>query len=296
LTPGGCVVDDAGVEAKEDNKGVLYLVATPIGNTEDLSPRAKRVLSEVSLIAAEDTRHTRQLLSSCGIQNELISYREQNHAKVADRLLEHCARGQDVALVSDAGTPGISDPGQRLVAEAIERGIPVIPIPGPVAAMTALCASGLPTDRFLFVGFLPRKSGSLRKLFEELCVESATLIFYESPRRVGETLKIMAEVFGARKAVLARELTKVHETLDRGSLPELAERYREGTLGEVTLLVEGAMPGPRSAPKELSEIIRALRSGKSLRTSEIASLLAPLCGLDRKAVYSLVVDKEKSNL
>jgi 16S rRNA (cytidine1402-2'-O)-methyltransferase len=268
--------------------GALYLVSTPIGNLEDLSPRARRVLQSVRWIAAEDTRHTRQLMSACDLHTPLISYREQNHRQAAARILECCRAGEDVALVSDAGTPGISDPGQALVAEAVVQGVPVVPVPGPVAALVALSASGLPSDRFLFLGFLPRKPGSLRAVLESVRGEQGSLVMYESPHRVAQTLTVLASVLGPRNAVVARELTKRFEDFQRGTLTELAQRFAAGTRGEVVLVVQGAGGKPEEAvpaPSQVDELIAALRQGTALGAGDVARVLEPLCGLPRRELY-----------
>jgi len=284
-------------EAKTDagSAGTLYLVATPIGNLADLSARAAEVLGAARLVAAEDTRHTRKLLANKGIEAELISYREQNHRRAAERLLAVLEQGGDVALVSDAGMPGISDPGQALVAEAVARGFTVVPVPGPCAAVAALAGSGLPTDRFVFLGFLPRKPGAQRRVLEGLAAEPGSLVIYESPKRVGRTLAALAEVLGERRAVVVRELTKVHETFDRGSLAELAARYADGTRGEVTLVVEGAGEGrerPPASAAELTALIEALRGPGGLPASRIAALLSPLFAVDRREIYRLAAGEE----
>jgi len=281
--------------ARSGDRASLYLVATPVGNLEDITLRALRVLSEVGLVAAEDTRHTRKLLSHHGIQAELLSYREQNHERAAGRILENLQRGDDVALVADAGTPGISDPGQRLVEEVIEAGFWVVPLPGACAAVCALAASGLATDRFLFKGFLPRKPGALRRAIEDLAGEPSTLVFYESPRRLGATLEAMAEVLGDRPAVVCRELTKVHETFDRATLSELAARYADGARGEITLVVAGSQGGPARIPEELRTIAEALRTGRRLAARDAARLLGRLSGAGRNAVYALLMGGEQED-
>jgi 16S rRNA (cytidine1402-2'-O)-methyltransferase len=280
---------------KSDSNGSLYLVATPIGNLKDITLRALEVLASVQLIAAEDTRHTRKLLSAHDIKTPLMSYREQNHASAARRMLRRLRAGDDVALVSDAGTPGISDPGQAMVAAAVEQGIKVVPVPGPSAVVAALAASGLPTDQFLFIGFLPRKAGALRALIEKLSSVDQSLVFYESPRRLGKTLDIMAGILGPRQAVVVRELTKVHEEFDRGTLEELANRYRLGARGEVTLVVAPADRDSAEVAPALAApagVIRALHAGKRLSAAEIARLL----GLKRSEVYAqLIRDKEEEH-
>ncbi len=273
--------------------GKLFLVATPIGNLQDVSLRAIEVLGRVELIAAEDTRHSRKLLASHGIAAELISYREQNHARAAARILAHLEGGADVALISDAGMPGISDPGQALVATAVERGLQVVPVPGPCAAVSAVAASGLPSERFLFIGFLPRKRGALGRALADLAGEPGSLVFYESPRRVGKTLAAMAEAFGPRRAVVVRELTKIHETFDRGTLPELAERYADGARGEITLVVAGAAGPSLAGADDLRPLVEALRAGQRLPPSRIAALLAPLTDLPKRDIYALACQDEE---
>lgn len=219
--------------------GTLYIVATPIGNLEDITLRALRILKEVDLIACEDTRQTRKLLSRYSFSRPLISYFEHNKLTRGEVILERLIRGENVALVSDAGTPGISDPGYHLIVAAVEKGIPVVPIPGPSAAIAALSAAGLPTDRFLFVGFLPQKEGKRRRLLESLAGEEGSVVFYESPFRVRKTLLLLKEVLGDRRSVLVHELTKVHEGFIRGRLSDLAGREIVEK-GEWIILVEGA--------------------------------------------------------
>ncbi len=271
----------------------MYLVATPIGNLGDLSPRAAEILGAVSLIAAEDTRHTRKLLSAHDLATELLSYREQNHARVLQRILERLEKGLDVALVSDAGTPGISDPGQALVAAAVTRGLRVSPVPGACAAVAALAASGLPSDRFLFVGFPPRKTGALRRWAEGLAREPGSLVLYESPQRIGKTLAVLAELWPERRAVLARELTKLHEEMDHGELPELASRWDKEVKGELVLVVEGIgedASEERLAPalERLMPLAAALRDGGALSAKDTARLLADCLDVDKRQAYALV--------
>ena len=219
--------------------GTLYLVATPIGNLEDLTHRATRILNEVSLIACEDTRHTRKLLTHYGITTRTISYHEHNERERADQLLAGLKDGDSVAIVSDAGTPGISDPGFRLVQQAIENQIRVVPVPGASALVNALVASGLPTDEFFFGGFLPSRAGPRRARLKSLEAIPATLIFYEAPHRLTATLRDAAEILGPRQAVVARELTKLHEEIARGSLGEMAERYAsQNVRGEIVLVID----------------------------------------------------------
>ena len=221
-------------------KGTLYIVSTPIGNLEDITLRALRILKEVDLIAAEDTRHTLLLLRHFGIQKPLTSYFEGNELKKREWILSRLNQGDRIALVSDAGTPGISDPGFRLIRIAIENQVPIIPVPGPSAAITALSVSGLPTDAFLFKGFLPHKSKKRRDLLKELENARETIIFYESPHRISETLRDILEILGDREIVLTRELTKIHEEILRGRVNEVQTKIVERQLkGEITLVVEG---------------------------------------------------------
>ncbi len=219
--------------------GDLYVVPTPIGNLEDISLRALRVLRSVNLIAAEDTRHSRKLLNHFQIDTRMTSYHEHNKQMKIGALLDFLASG-DVAIITDAGTPGISDPGYELIAGAIDAGIRVIALPGANAITTSLSASGLPTDRYRFYGFPPRKDGELREFLREKADHPETLIFYESPNRLVKTLAVMREVFGERQAVVGLEVTKLFEEFARGTLGELVEHFsREPIRGEVTLMVHG---------------------------------------------------------
>jgi len=221
-------------------KGTLYIVSTPIGNLEDITLRALRILKEVDLIAAEDTRHTGLLLRHFGIQKPLTSYFEGNELKKREFILSRLKQGDQIALVSDAGTPGISDPGFRLIQLVIENQIPVVPIPGPSAVITALSVSGLPTDAFLFKGFLPHKSQKRRNLLKQLEETKETLIFYESPHRLTETLKDILDILGDRDMVLTRELTKIYEEILRGKVSEVQNLIAERKLkGEITLVISG---------------------------------------------------------
>jgi 16S rRNA (cytidine1402-2'-O)-methyltransferase len=221
-------------------KGSLYIVSTPIGNREDITLRALHILKEVDLIAAEDTRHTILLLRHFGIQTPLTSYFEGNELKKKEFILSKLKQGHRVALVSDAGTPGISDPGFRLIQTAIENQIPIIPIPGPSAVITALSVSGLPTDAFLFKGFLPHKSKKKKDFLQQLEWIRETLIFYESPHRLSETLNDIFDILGDREMVLTRELTKVYEEVIRGKVSEIQTQIGERKLkGEITLVISG---------------------------------------------------------
>lgn len=219
--------------------GTLYIVATPIGNLQDMTFRAVEVLRSVGVIACEDTRQTKKLLNHFGISNKLVSYHEHNEAERAEELMESLRSGLSVAVVSDAGTPGINDPSFRIVRRAIEAGIDVVPIPGAVAFVNAVVASGLPTDSIFFAGFLPSKRSERRKRFSELAAVAATLVFYESPRRIAAALNDAHEVLGDRHAVVARELTKLHEEFTRGRLSELISKFSSATVkGEIVLLID----------------------------------------------------------
>lgn len=221
--------------------GTLYLVATPIGNLEDMTFRAVHILKEVGCIAAEDTRQTRKLLTHFGISGTLLSYHEHNKQKSGPQLLERLEAGENVALVSDAGLPAISDPGAELVAEAAERGIPVVPIPGANAALSALIASGLPTDTFTFLGFLPREKKKAAAVLAQWKTHQATLILYEAPHRITATLKLMLTHWGNRRITLARELTKRYEEFMRGTIEGCIEQLEsEGPVGEYCIVVEGS--------------------------------------------------------
>jgi 16S rRNA (cytidine1402-2'-O)-methyltransferase len=253
--------------------GTLYIVATPIGNLEDITHRALRVLRDVDIIACEDTRHTRKLLNHYSIKTKVISYHDHNERERAVELLKALASGENVAIVSDAGTPSISDPGFRLVKEASTQGITVVALPGPTALIAALVASGLPTDEFFFAGFLPARSGARRARLAELRELPATLIFYEAPHRIAATLRDALDMLGERAAVVARELTKIHEEILRGRLSELAERFgsEEKARGEIVLLIDR------------TQIESELNNAGAIRS--IANLVAEFeaAGLDHRA-------------
>lgn len=221
--------------------GTLYVVSTPIGNLEDLTYRAVRVLSEVDLIACEDTRHSQKLLNHYGIKAKTVSYHEHNERDRAEELIGKIQSGLDVAIVSDAGTPGISDPGFRVVRMALEAELKVVPIPGPTALVSALVASGLPSDEFFFAGFLPARAGARRSRLAELARIPSTLVFYEAPHRMAASLKDAREILGEREAVVARELTKLHEEIVRGRLSDLADKFSAGgqePRGEMVVVVD----------------------------------------------------------
>jgi len=264
----------------------LHLVATPIGNLEDVTLRALRVLREAALVLAEDTRHTRTLLARHEIAQRPVSLHAHNEASRVERALAVLEEGGDVALVCDAGTPLVSDPGARIVREVIAAGHAVTAVPGPSAVLAALTVAGLGAERFTFVGFLPRKAGECDALLERLAVADETLVFFESPRRLAVTLARLAERLGPRRACVARELTKLHEEAARGTLHELAERFADGTRGEVTLVVEGAPPAEPPGLEDLDADIRAgLAAGESAR--DLADRLS-VPGLSRRRVYARI--------
>jgi 16S rRNA (cytidine1402-2'-O)-methyltransferase len=269
--------------------GTLYLVATPIGNLEDLSPRAMRILREAKLIAAEDTRHTQKLLTHFDIHTRTTSYYEHNKLQKLDDILAALAVG-DVALVSDAGTPGINDPGYELVRAALASGFDVRPVPGPSAPIAALTASGLPTDSFLYLGYLPHKAGERRKSIEQVSDQPHTLIFLESPHRVVDTLEDLLSILSDRPVCVAREMTKLYEEFWRGTLSGALEHFRSGEVrGEFTLVVGGRMTEDRRqwTEEELrAAIAEELKSGKSAK--EISAELAEQSGWNKKEVYARV--------
>ncbi len=273
--------------------GILYIVATPIGHLEDITLRALRVLKDVDVVAAEDTRHTQILLSHHGIHTPLTSYYEHNERAKSQELVARLTRGQNIALVSDAGTPAISDPGFRLVVQAIRAGIRIIPIPGASALTAVLSASGLPTDRFVFEGFLPAKKTQRRERLQTLGDERRTLIFYEAPHRLKETLGDIYELLGNRDAVLAREVSKIHEEFLRGPVTELRRALGSGDVrGEVTLIISGSAGASRVDEERLKAEIRELK-GKGLRVKEIAEVLGEKFGYPKKEIYRLALHGAK---
>ncbi|HEY2387851.1 MAG TPA: 16S rRNA (cytidine(1402)-2'-O)-methyltransferase [Candidatus Binatia bacterium] len=275
--------------------GTLYLVATPIGNLEDLTARAARILGEVDLVAAEDTRRTGRLLQHIGVTKPLRSYYDAVEGERAPALVRELLAGKSVALVSDAGTPGIADPGYRLVAAAIAADVRVVPIPGPSAIAAFLPVSGLPTDRFAFEGFLPARQGERRRRLAALAGERRTLVFYESGRRLAAALADMAAAFGSRAAAVGRELTKLHEEVVRDELRALAERFagRE-VLGEVVLGVAGAPEAePAVAVEDLEDEIRRRRAaGETVR--DLSDAIAAARGVPRRAVYRMALALERA--
>jgi 16S rRNA (cytidine1402-2'-O)-methyltransferase len=266
--------------------GTLYIVPTPIGNLDDITLRAVNVLREANLIAAEDTRRAAILLSHLALHTPVTSYFEHNKLSKLDRILSALEQG-DVALISEAGTPGLSDPGYELIRAAIERGIPIVPLPGATAAIPALVASGLPTDSFVFVGFLSRKAGDRRRVLDELKSERRTLIFYEAPHRVRDTLEDMLAVLGDRSLCVARELTKLHEEIWRGSIVNAIQRFGAEALGEFVLVVAGAS---EAAPWDEDHVRAMLQTeiAHGASASEAARSVARVSGWNKSAVYALL--------
>ncbi len=278
--------------------GTLYIVSTPIGNLEDITHRALRILCEVNMVACEDTRHTRKLLNHFALDAATISYHEHNERERADELCAMLATGKNIALVSDAGTPIISDPGFRVVNLAIEKGFAVVPIPGATAFVAALSASGLPSDQFFFAGFLPARRSARRTKLEGWRSIDTTLIFYEAPHRIAATLRDAAEILGHRQAVVARELTKLHEQFARGRLDELAEGFSDGNQarGEIVLLIAGAQLandldqglGAVSTSQALAERVSQLER-EGLNEKAALKKAARELGLKRDEAYRLML-------
>lgn len=282
----------AGTGGVQQERGVLYVVATPIGNLEDITHRALKVLTNVDLIAAEDTRETRKLLAHFGISTRLFAYHDHNETVAAARLIEALEEGRDLALVSDAGTPLISDPGYTLVRTARERGIRVVPIPGASAALCALSAAALPSDRFLFLGFPPRTPSQRRSWIESAAAEPGTLVLYESGKRAAQTLADLSHVLGdERRVVVGRELTKRFETFLFGSAGELSRRLSEDEeqrLGELVILVQGAAGTVEGNHAEQARVLRVLCEELPLR--QAAALAARITGAKKNALYRLGLD------
>ncbi len=270
--------------------GTLYVVATPIGNLEDLSFRAVRTLKEVDVIACEDTRHTRLLLDRYAIQTPMISYHEHNERRRAPELVARLAAGESVALVSDAGMPVLSDPGYTVVQEAIRAGIPVVPVPGPSAITAAVAVSGLPAERFLFVGFLPRRSSERRRVLAELAPLPWTLVLFEAPHRIHSLLADLHHVLGNRHLALVRELTKRFEEVLRGSVTDVLAQVRASPpRGELTVVIEGAPQDFRQEPSDVrAHLKQLLAEGNS--PNEAAKLLAHTYRLPKRAVYELALE------
>ncbi len=273
--------------AEQKKSGTLYVVATPIGNLEDISYRAVRVLKEADLIACEDTRHTAKLLHHYEIDKPTVSYHEHNEAERAEELVAKLEQGLNIAQVSDAGMPGISDPGYRVIKLAIERGVLVVPIPGASAVVAALAASGLPTDSFQFLGFLPAKSGQRRTTLETLREADHTTVVYEAPHRIAETMEDIVELLGTeRPVVLARELTKIHEEFIRGSAAEvLAAVQQREVKGEITLLIGKSSSAKVATDKPLALRLKEIMQMQKLDEKAALKVLAKEIGLSRSEAY-----------
>jgi len=272
--------------------GTLYVVATPLGNLGDLSPRAADTLKNVAAVAAEDTRHTKTLIVHVGSSAELISFHAHSSARALERILTLLGTGKDVALVTDAGTPTVSDPGAELVAAARARDVPIVTIPGPTAVAAALAVSGLSADRYVFLGFLPRKGGDRRRLLETVAQSAWTVVLFEAPNRVADLLTDLAEVCGAdREAAVARELTKVFEETRAGTLAELAGYYADAPpRGEVTVVVSGTGKAPpEEVPIDPEERARTLLA-QGMTRKDVAEQLAEETGISRNTAYRLVND------
>ncbi len=275
--------------------GKLVLVGTPIGNLEDASPRSLRTLEQADVVACEDSRRTRKLLTHFGAKvRELVVYNEGNERRKAQELVGRIERGATVALVSDAGMPGLSDPGFRLVRACVDRGLSVEVVPGPTAVVSALAVSGLPPGRFVFEGFLPRKKGERRRRIEELATEARTIVFFESPHRIADSLRDLIEILGDRPAALVRELTKMYEEAQRGTLSELVARAeKESPRGEIVLVVGGAIHDakPSASPEDLAARARELMDGGMERKAALAEV-ARESGVPKRDVFDALVEDD----
>jgi len=289
---------DGAIESGAPGTGILYLVGTPIGNLEDITLRALRILKEADQIACEDTRHAQKLLTHYDIHKPLVSYHEHNEMTRAPELIVALEQGAKIALVSDAGMPLISDPGHRLVTLCVRHRIPVVPVPGPSALLAALGASGLPNAEFLFVGFLPARSGERRRALERLRIEDRTIILYEAPHRIAEMVSEARRILGDRQACLAREVTKLHEEFRRGRLSELEVSLEERPArGEITLLIGPAEPEakPAESSQSLAERVEELMRQVKLDRKEALKLAAKERGLTRRDAYDqLLTERDKS--
>lgn len=280
----------------DSGSGTLYVVATPIGNLEDITMRALRILGEVDLIACEDTRHTRKLLSHFDIHTRLISYYKDKERSRAEKIVALLAKGKSIALVSDAGTPGISDPGSILVREAHRLGLPVIPIPGPSALTAALSIAGLQEQQFVFLGFPPPRKSQRQNLFKSLSLDRKTLVFYESPHRLPACLRDCLEILGDRPAIWARELTKIHEELQEGPLSELLSIAENRKIrGESVVIIEGSVDDNQFRDGELDEVLAWCRDNCGLSLKDAVKKITAETGRPRSEVYreALKIWKDK---
>ena len=273
-------------------KGTLFITATPIGNLEDMTLRAIRVLKEVDLVAAEDTRRTGMLLKHFGIERPLTSLHDHNEREKSSLIINRLLQGSDVAYVSDAGTPGISDPGYLLVRSAAEEGLPVVAIPGPSAVIAALSVSGLPVESFTFYGFPPARPARRRRFLLSISDESKTMVFFESPRRLASTLRDMLDIFGNRPMTLSREITKLHEETRRGPIARILEEVTEAPpKGEITLILAGKEEEPLQCnPEEIRFRYDELTAAEAVSTRDAAARIALETGLSKKAVYGMILD------
>jgi 16S rRNA (cytidine1402-2'-O)-methyltransferase len=272
------------------SNGTLYIVATPIGNLEDITFRAVRTLKEVDLIAAEDTRHSRKLLSHFGITTRMTPYHDHNEQLKTDYLIDRLQDGQNVALITDAGTPCIADPGYRIVRAAVAAGVRVVPIPGAAAFAAAVSASGLPSDRFAFEGFLPPKQGRRLAKLAELKNESRLLVFYEAPHRLAATLADMRETLGNRQVVVARELTKIHEELHNGTLDEAAEYYRQQQVkGEIVILISPPGEDSKKPATDVAPLLRRLLDKREMSLKDAVMQAAQQTGVSRSELYDMAL-------
>lgn len=280
------------VEEKKDGK--LYIVATPIGNLEDITLRAIRILKEVNLVAAEDTRRTKVLFNRYEIKTHLVSLHAHNEHKKVPAIVEKILNGMSVAYCCDAGTPGISDPGYLLIKRAIEKGVQVVPIPGPSAIITAISVSGLPTQSFVFLAFLPPKPSKRKDMLQKLINEPRTMIFFESPRRLRESLEDVKKTLGNRRVVICLELTKVHERFIRGYLEDVLMSLKDCSLkGEVTVIVEGAGEGEKTPNLQLvKERLNELRNNTGLSLRDCIKKVAEELGISKKEVYRIALMKD----
>jgi 16S rRNA (cytidine1402-2'-O)-methyltransferase len=271
--------------------GTLYIVSTPIGNLEDITLRALRILGEVDLVAAEDTRHSLKLLNHYGISKPMISYWGERERVRSEEIIRKLQAGKTVALISDAGTPGISDPGAVVVRKAIEENIRVVPVPGPSALVAALSLSGLPTDIFTFIGFLPPKKTLRQKVLRDLSLEKSTLVFYEAPHRITETLTDMDRIFADRKAALVKEITKIHEEVLRGRISEIIGAIEKTKIaGEYVIIMEGRSEGNKVTITDALEEIGSLMK-KGLKRKEAVKKIAADYGLSSRELYGQSLDK-----
>lgn len=266
-------------------KGILYIVSTPIGNLEDITLRALKILKDVDMIAAEDTRHSIKLLNHYGIKKPLISYWKEKEKSKIPEIINKLNEGNSVALISDAGTPGISDPGFFLINKAIEENIQIVPIPGPTAAIAALSISGLPSDEFTFIGFLPSKKNQRLKKLNELSREQRTIVIYEAPHRIIETLKEISEIFDGRKVAIVKEITKIHEEVIRGKFPDIMDNIiRTKIAGEYVLVIEGlTFIQNKNIEEALIELHRLMKKGSGRK--EAVKKIANIYGISKKELY-----------